>query len=146
MIAHATPAAADVAACIARHARDRGQAAGLDDQKVHNLLFLCQGYSLAAHGVPLFAGGLRAAPGGVLCPAANGPTEGASAGDVPDEVREVVARVWAAAGGLSAEKLRLRVGRHVECVRELAGGGDDLSGSDEALGRAFALAVQQGLV
>jgi len=144
MTTHAPVAAAEVTACIARHAAGRGEDAGLDDQKVQNLLFLCQGYSLSAHGVPLFPETIWAAPGGVSCPAA--PLGGATYGDTPDEVREVVARVWGTFGGLTPQKLQARVGRHVTCVQEMSGGGPDLSKSTDALKRAFALALQQGMI
>ena len=146
MTTYAPVDAAEVTACIARHAAGRGEDAGLDDQKVHNLLFLCQGYSLAAHGVPLFPEPMWAAPGGVSCPAATAPRGGADGGDAPDEVREVVARVWGTFGGLTPQKLQARVGRHVMCVQEMSGGGPDLSKSTEAIRMAFALAIQQGMI
>ncbi len=138
--------ASEVTAYIARHAAGRGEDAGLDDQKVHNLLFLCQGYSLAAHGAPLFAEKLWAAPGGVSCAAATAPREGAAFGDVPDGVREVVAHVWRTFGGLTPQKLQARVGRHVTCVQEMNGGGADLSKSTDAIKMAFALALRQGMM
>ncbi len=138
--------AAEVTACIARHAAGRGEDAGLDEQKVHNLLFLCQGYSLAARGVPLFAEKLYAAPGGVSCPAAAAPHCEAGLDDAPDEVREVVAHVWGTFGGLTPQKLQARVGRHVTCVQEMSGGGRDLSRSPDAVKMAFALALQQGMI
>ena len=146
MTTFAPVAAEEVTACIARHAAGRGEDAGLDEQKVHNLLFLCQGYSLAAHGEQLFAEKLWAAPGGVSCPAATMPCKHADFGNVPDEVREIVAHVWGTFGGLTPQKLQARVGRHVTCVQEMNGGGADLSKSTDAIKRAFALAVQQGMM
>ena len=146
MLAAATFAASDVAACIARHARDRGEDAGLDEQKLHNLLFLCQGYSLAAHGAPLFAELLWASPGGVSCPTAAEPAGAAPDAEPPAELSEVVARVWGKFGGLSPQLLHLRLRGHIRCVQEMAGGGPDLSSSGEAMGRAFSLGVAQGLI
>ena len=145
MTTYAPAAAAEVTAYIARHAAARGEDAGLSDQKVHNLLFLCQGYSLAAHGVPLFPEPMWAAPGGVSCPAATA-RRGEVYGDAPDGVREVVDRVWGTFGGLTPQKLQARVGRHVTCVQEMNGGGPDLSKSTDALAKAFALALQQGMI
>lgn len=146
MTTYAPVDAAEVTACIARHAADRGEDAGLNEQKVHNLLFLCQGYSLAARGVPLFPEPMWAAPGGVSCPAATTPPEGADFSDVPDEVREVVARVWGTFGAMTPQKLQARVGRHVRCVQEMSGGGPDLSRSTDALKKAFDLALKQGML
>ena len=170
VLTHAPVAAAEVAAWIARYACERGEADGLDPQRVHNLLhrrhvahfrfaadgldpqrvhnllFLCQGYSLAAHGRPLFAGRLLASPGGVSCPYAADPREDQQAGDSPDEVREVVAHVWQKFGGLTPPRLQTRVQGHVWCVQEMAGGGPDLSADPEALGKAFRLAAQEGLI
>lgn len=140
------PAASEVAACLARHARGRGEAEGLDSHKVHNLLFLCQGYSLAAHGRPLFTGRLVASPGGVSCPDASDPDEDQHAGDSSEELCEVVAHVWEKFGGMTPPKLQTRVQGHVWCVQEMAGGGPDLSADPEALEKAFRLAVQQGLI
>ena len=139
-------AASEVAACIARHARGRGEADGLDPQRVHNLLFLCQGYSLAAHGRPLFTGRLVASPGGVSCPDASDPDEDQHAGDGSEELREVVARVWEKFGGMTPPKLQTCIQGHVWCVQEMAGGGPDLSADPEALEKAFRLAVQEGLI
>ena len=146
MTTFAPVAAAEVTACIARHAAGRGEDAGLDEQKVHNLLFLCQGYSLAAHGAPLFAETMWAAPGGVSCPAATTAQKGADSEDVPDEVREVVAHVWGTFGGLTPQELQARVGRHVTCVQEMSGGGPDLSKSPDAIKMAFTLAIKQGMI
>ncbi len=146
MTTYTPVAAAEVTAHIARHAAGRGEDAGLDEQKVHNLLFLCQGYSLAAHGAPLFAEQMLAAPGGVSCPAATMPCNHDDFVNVPDEVREVVAHVWDTFGGLTPQKLQARVGRHVTCVQEMNGGGTNLSKSTDAIQRAFALAVQQGMM
>ena len=144
MTTFAPVAAEEVTACIARHAAGRGEDAGLDEQKVHNLLFLCQGYSLAAHGALLFAETMWAAPGGVSCPAAS--HNGADFGDAPDEVHAVVARVWGTFGGLTPQKLQARVGRHVTCVQEMSGGGPDLSKSPDAIKMAFTLAIKQGMI
>ena len=146
MTTSAPVAAAEVTACIARYAAGRGEDAGLDVQKAHNLLFLCQGYSLAARGAPLFAETMWAAPGGVSCPAATTTPGSADFGDVSDEVREVVAHVWGTFGGLTPQKLQARVGRHVTCVQEMSGGGPDLSKSTDAIKKAFALALQQGMI
>lgn len=143
---YAPVATSVVAACIARHARERGEADGPDPQRVHDLLFLCQGYSLAAHGRPLFTGRLLASPGGVSCPDASEPHGDPHAGDGPDEVREVVAHVWEKFGGMSPPRLQLRVHSHVRCVQEMAGGGPDLSADAEAMEKAFRLAVRQGLI
>ena len=143
---YAPVAASVVAACIARHARERGEADGLDPQRVHDLLFLCQGYSLATHGRPLFTGRLLASPGGVSCPDAPDPHGDPHAGDGPEEVCEVVAHVWEKFGGMRPPRLQLRVHSHVRCVQEMAGGGPDLSADAEALEKAFRLAVLQGLI
>jgi len=146
MTTSAPAAAAEVTACIARHAAGRGEDAGLDAQKLHNLLFLCQGYSLAAHGVPLFAEAMWAAPGGVSCPAATVPDADAGFDDAPDEVRAVVARVWNTFGSMTPQKLQARVGRHVRCVQEMSGGGPDLSRSTDAFKKAFDLALKQEML
>jgi hypothetical protein len=146
MLTYAPVAAAEAAACLARHATDLGQAAGLDAQKVQNLLFLCQGYSLAAHGAPLFGGDMWAAPGGVSCPAAAEPHEAAGFGNAPAELGEVVARVWSRFGDLTGTQLSERVAGHVRCVQELNGGGADLSRSPETLAGAFRMAVRQGMI
>jgi hypothetical protein len=143
---YVTGAAAEVAACIARHARERGEADGLDPQRVHNLLFLCQGYSLAAHGGPLFTGRLLASAGGVSCPDAPAPYETPHADECPYEVRQAVADVWERFGGLTPPKLQMRIQGHARCVQEMAGGGPDLSADPEALEKAFHLAVKQGLI
>ena len=139
-------AASVVAACIARHARERGEASRLDPQRVHDLLFLCQGYSLATHGRPLFTGRLLASPGGVSCPDAPEPHDDPHAGDGPEELRSVVAHVWEKFGGMSPPNLQTRVRSHVWCVQEMAGGGPDLSADAEAMEMAFRLAVRQGLI
>ena len=146
MLTYAPVTAADVAACIARHARGRGEAAGLDAQKVQNLLFLCQGYSLAAHGSSLFADPLWAAPGGVSCPVAAARQCEADAGGAADEVREAVARVWAEFGGLTPGKLAARVGSLVRWVQEMSGGGPELTKCPEAMERAFSLVLRQGMI
>lgn len=123
-----------------------GEADGPDPQRVHNLLFLCQGYSLAAHGGPLFTGRLLASPNGVSRPDAPDPHEDRQADECPDEVREIVAHVWEEFGGLSPPKLQVRVRCHVWRVQETAGGGPDLSADPEALAKAFRLAAREGLI